>query len=123
MSARIAVGVSGTGSNLRALVAAAGRGVLGGEVGLVFADRPCTALDWATEQGIETVLVPGGDDALLADTLAAVEPDAVVLAGYLRLLGPAVLSRFDGRVLTAFERKGQRVGRDIRDLTYRRVGG
>ncbi|WP_221446836.1 tRNA (guanosine(46)-N7)-methyltransferase TrmB [Microbacterium thalassium] len=30
--------------------------------------------------------------------------------------------RFDGRVLTAFERKGQRVGRDIRDLTYRRVG-
>ncbi len=30
--------------------------------------------------------------------------------------------RFDGRVLTAFERTGQRVGRDIRDLTYRRVG-
>jgi tRNA (guanine-N7-)-methyltransferase len=28
--------------------------------------------------------------------------------------------RFDGRVLTAFERKGARVGRDIRDLTYRR---
>ncbi len=28
--------------------------------------------------------------------------------------------RFDGRVLTAFERKGQRAGRDIRDLTYRR---
>lgn len=29
--------------------------------------------------------------------------------------------RFDGRVLTAFERKGERVGREIRDLTYRRV--
>ena len=29
--------------------------------------------------------------------------------------------RFDGRVLTAFERKGLRVGRDIRDLTYTRV--
>ncbi|GAA3767615.1 tRNA (guanosine(46)-N7)-methyltransferase TrmB [Microbacterium kribbense] len=29
--------------------------------------------------------------------------------------------RFDGRVLTAFERKGARVGRDIRDLAYRRV--
>jgi tRNA (guanine-N7-)-methyltransferase len=29
-------------------------------------------------------------------------------------------SRFDGRVLTAFERKGARVGRDIRDLAYRR---
>ncbi len=31
--------------------------------------------------------------------------------------------RFDGRVLTAFERKGARVGRDIRDLAYRRVNG
>lgn len=31
--------------------------------------------------------------------------------------------RYDGRVLTAFERKGTRVGRDIRDLTYRRIGG
>jgi len=29
--------------------------------------------------------------------------------------------RFDGRVLTAFERKGARVGRDIRDLSYRRA--
>lgn len=29
--------------------------------------------------------------------------------------------RFDGRILTAFERKGARAGRDIRDLTYRRV--
>jgi tRNA (guanine-N7-)-methyltransferase len=29
--------------------------------------------------------------------------------------------RFEGRVLTAFERKGLRVGRDIRDLTYTRV--
>ena len=47
MSGRIAVGVSGTGSNLRALVAAAGRGTLGGEVVLVFADRPCPGLDWA----------------------------------------------------------------------------
>ena len=59
---RIAVGVSGSGSNLRALVAAAARGELGGTVTLVFADRACPALDWAVEQGIETILVPGGDD-------------------------------------------------------------
>ena len=99
MSGRVAVGVSGSGSNLRALVAAAGRGSLGGEVVLVFADRACAALDWAAEQGIDTILVPGGDDATLADTLAAVEADVVVLAGYLRLLGPAVLDRFAGRIL------------------------
>ena len=65
---RIAVGVSGSGSNLRALVAAAGRGSLGGDVVLVFADRPCAGLDWAAEQGIETILVPRGEDAVLAET-------------------------------------------------------
>ena len=74
---RIAVGVSGTGSNLRALHAAATRGELGGDVVLVFADRRCAALDWAAEQGIDTILVPGGEDGTLAETLAAVAPDAV----------------------------------------------
>ena len=99
MSGRIAVGVSGTGSNLRALAGAAGRGELGGEIVLVFADRACPALDWATEQGIDTALVPAGDDAALAETLAAVAPDAVVLAGYMRIVGPAVLLAFAGRIL------------------------
>jgi phosphoribosylaminoimidazolecarboxamide formyltransferase / IMP cyclohydrolase len=99
VSGRIAVGVSGTGSNLRALVAAAERGVLGGDVVLVFADRACPGLDWAAEQGIDTILVPGGEDAILAETLAAVEPDVIVLAGYLRLVGPAVLAAFGGRIL------------------------
>jgi phosphoribosylaminoimidazolecarboxamide formyltransferase/IMP cyclohydrolase len=95
----VAVGVSGSGSNLRALVAAANRGALGGDVALVFADRPCAALGWAAEQGIETALLPGGDDATLAETLAAIAPDAVVLAGYLRLVGPAVLGAFGERIL------------------------
>ncbi len=99
MSGRTAVGVSGSGSNLRALVAAAGRGVLGGEVVLVFADRACPGMDWAAEQGIDTVLVPGGDDAVLAETLVAEALDVVVLAGYLRLVGPAVLASFAGRIL------------------------
>ncbi len=99
VSGRIAIGVSGTGSNLRALAAAAQRGVLGGDVVLVFADRACPGLDWAAEQGLDTVLVPGGDDTVLAETLAAVEPDVVVLAGYLRLVGPAVLGAFGGRIL------------------------
>jgi phosphoribosylaminoimidazolecarboxamide formyltransferase/IMP cyclohydrolase len=96
---RIAVGVSGAGSNLRALVAAARRGEVGGDVVLVFADRPCPALDWAAEEGIDTALVPGGDDAVLDDALQGAAPDAVVLAGYLRIVGPRVLRRFRGRIL------------------------
>ena len=96
---RVAVGVSGAGSNLRALHAAAARGELGGEIVLVFADRACAALDWAAEQGIDTALVPGGDDAALAETLAGARPDVIVLAGYLRLIGPAVLAAYPGRIL------------------------
>ncbi|MDO8484541.1 MAG: bifunctional phosphoribosylaminoimidazolecarboxamide formyltransferase/IMP cyclohydrolase, partial [Candidatus Limnocylindrales bacterium] len=99
MNGRIAVGVSGSGSNLRALAAVAGRGELGGEIVLVFGDRACPALDWAAEQGIDTALVPGGDDAALVATLEAVGPDAVVLAGYMRIVGPAVLAAFAGRIL------------------------
>ncbi|HWP63012.1 MAG TPA: bifunctional phosphoribosylaminoimidazolecarboxamide formyltransferase/IMP cyclohydrolase [Candidatus Binatia bacterium] len=99
MSGRIAVGVSGAGSNLRALVAAARRGELGGEVVLVFADRPCPALDWAAGEGIATALVPGGEDARLATVLAAARPDVVVLAGYMRIVGPAVLAAYRNRIL------------------------
>jgi phosphoribosylaminoimidazolecarboxamide formyltransferase/IMP cyclohydrolase len=98
-SRRIAVGVSGAGSNLRALAAAVGRRELGGGIALVFADRQCAALDWAAGQGIDTALVPGGDDTTLAGTLRAVEPDVVVLAGYMRIVGPEVLAAFPGRIL------------------------
>jgi phosphoribosylaminoimidazolecarboxamide formyltransferase/IMP cyclohydrolase len=96
---RIAVGVSGSGSNLRALVAAARRGELGGDIVLVFADRECPALDWAMEQGIDVALIPGGSDDAVADALASAAVDALVLAGYLRLVGPRVLAAYDGRIL------------------------
>ncbi|HYK96636.1 MAG TPA: bifunctional phosphoribosylaminoimidazolecarboxamide formyltransferase/IMP cyclohydrolase [Candidatus Dormibacteraeota bacterium] len=109
MSGRIAVGVSGAGSNLRAIAAAAGRGELGGDIALVFADRGCPALAWAAEQGIETALLPGlasGDaaeraeaDAALAAALVAADIDVVALAGYMRIVGPRVLGAFPGRIL------------------------
>ncbi len=96
---RIAVGVSGAGSNLRALVAAADRGELGGDVVLVFADRECPALTWAAEHGIDTALVPDGDDGTLAEALRGAHADVVVLAGYMRIVGPAILASHDGRIL------------------------
>ena len=109
MAHRIAVGVSGTGSNLRALHAAAQRGALDAEIALVFADRDCDAIAWAVEQGIGTVVVPAaprGDDAaraeedrLVAESVAAVSPELVVLAGYMRITGPAMLAAFDGRMI------------------------
>ncbi len=106
---RIAVGVSGAGSNLRALAAAADRGELGGSIALVFADRSCPALDWAAERGLGTALLPGladpdpsmraETDHTLAETLAAAEVDVVVLAGYMRIVGPAVLAAFAGPIV------------------------
>ena len=106
---RVAIGVSGAGSNLRALVAAAARGTLGGVIVLVFADRPCPALDWAGEQGIETALLPGladqdpaeraDADAALAATLRGADVGLVVLAGYMRIVGPATLTAFSGRIV------------------------
>ena len=99
MSGRIAVGVSGAGSNLRAVAAAAVRGELGGEIVLVFADRPCPAIDWAAEQGLPTTVAESGTDDALAEVLTAARPDAVVLAGYMRIVGPRVLDAFGGRIL------------------------
>ena len=101
MAHRIAVGVSGTGSNLRALHAAAQRGALDARIVLVFADRACAAIDWAVEQGIETLVVPmpkmsaaqerAAANEVLAESLAAVGPELIVLAGYMRVLGPKAI--------------------------------
>jgi phosphoribosylaminoimidazolecarboxamide formyltransferase/IMP cyclohydrolase len=99
MTGRIVVAVSGTGSNLRALHAAAERADLGGRIVLVVADRPCLALEWAMEQGIDTALVPGGADDALAAALEGARPDVIVLAGYMRIVGPGVLAAYAGRIL------------------------
>ena len=109
MTGRIAVGVSGAGTSLQALVAASQRGALGAEVALVFADRDCPGA---------RVGGGGGDrDRARAGprrgrprpprrptrrspmTLVAVAPDLVVLAGYMRVLGPRVLDAFRGRIV------------------------
>jgi phosphoribosylaminoimidazolecarboxamide formyltransferase/IMP cyclohydrolase len=96
---RIAVAVSGSGSNLRALAAAASRGELGAIITLVLADRDCPGLAWAAEQGIETALIPGGEDEVVAETLGTADIDVVVLAGYMRIVGPATLGAFAGRIV------------------------
>ena len=103
MAHRIAVGVSGFGSNLRVLQAAAQRGALDAEIALVFADRDCAAIEWAVEQGIDALVVPvpklseaearASADDVLAESLAAVGPELIVLAGYMRVFGTQALAR------------------------------
>jgi phosphoribosylaminoimidazolecarboxamide formyltransferase / IMP cyclohydrolase len=106
VSGRIAVCVSGAGSNLRALRAYEKRGLLGGEIGLVIADRPCDALGFAAEERLATALVdPAAHsdkqrwDQALADALSAAGVDWVVLAGFMRVVGGVTLERFRDRIL------------------------
>ena len=109
LPAMIAVGVSGAGSNLRALAAAIDRGVVPARIVLVFADRDCAALAWAQEEGLDTALVPAArrgdpkgrarEDTILSEVLAGSGAAIVVLAGYMRILGPKVLGGFAGRIL------------------------
>ena len=106
MSGRVAVAVSGEGTNLRALRRHEKRGLLGGSIVLVVADRPCAALAYAVDEGIPTALVAtdaqpdrAAWDAALARALHVARPDWVVLAGFMRLLGPQTLAAFEGRIL------------------------
>ncbi|MCW2615549.1 MAG: phosphoribosylglycinamide formyltransferase [Frankiales bacterium] len=98
---------SGAGSTLQALLEAASETGYGAQVVAVGSDRPAaTALDRARAAGVETFVVAPADhpdraawDTALADAVVAHEPDLVVCAGFMRLLGPGFLSRFPQRVV------------------------
>jgi len=102
---RIAVLVSGRGSNLQALLDAIAAGTLDGEVVGVFSDRPdaiaLQRVDQARRWSRDARLHASREafDAELADAVAACAPDWIVCAGYLRILGLAFVERFRGRLL------------------------
>ena len=104
--ARIGVAVSGAGSNLRALRRAEEQGALGGRIVLVIADRQCPAVAWASERGIHTAVVAAEDvadradwDVALSRVLREANLDLLVLAGFMRVVGPRVLDTLRGRIL------------------------
>ena len=106
MSGRLAVCVSGVGTNLRALRAFEKRGLLGGDICLVLADRPCEALGFAADEGLRTALIDpsihgDGDawDAAVADALVGAGADWVALAGFMRVVGPRTLAAYGTRML------------------------
>ena len=94
--------VSGSGTLLQALLEACESESYGVEVVAVGADRDGIAgLERARRRGIETFVVPLRDhpdraawDRALADAIAAHDPALVVSAGFMKILGPAVLDRF-----------------------------
>jgi phosphoribosylglycinamide formyltransferase-1 len=103
----IVVLVSGRGSNLKAICSAIDAGTCDANlVGVVSDRKKAAALDFAGERAIQTRVVPlsKGDDRTLwneslAETVASLAPDLVVLAGFMRVLGAPLLERFPGRII------------------------
>lgn len=104
---KIGVLASGRGSNFRALCEAGKRGELGGWLSVLVSDKPgAGALDVAREFGVEALAIKPGDfpsreahEEAVAKALEERGTGLVCLAGYMRIIGPALVSRFRGRML------------------------
>ncbi len=104
---RIAVLASGAGTTLQAVIDACETGQLRGRVVAVIGNNSGTG----TERRAETHSIPfvhlsghthpepGALDKAIRDTLQQHEPDLILLAGYMKKLGPATLGTFAGRVI------------------------
>lgn len=105
--ARLVVLVSGSGTNLQALLDACADPAYGAQVVAVGADRDgIEGLARAERAGVPTFVLRVRDhdsreawDAALADAVATYDPDLVVLAGFMKLVGDAFLARHGGRVV------------------------
>jgi phosphoribosylglycinamide formyltransferase-1 len=104
---RIAVLISGEGSNLQALIDATRARRIAGEIVVVVSNRGAArGLERARDAGIAAVHLPaqrGAEravyDRVLAAELARHAPDLVVLAGFMRIFTPELVAQFAGRML------------------------
>lgn len=107
MTARLVVLVSGSGTNLQALLDAAVEPAYGARVVAVGADREgIVGLDRAAKHDVPAFVHKVSDypsraewDLALTDSVARYRPDLVVSAGFLKLVGPAFLAAFGDRYI------------------------
>jgi phosphoribosylglycinamide formyltransferase-1 len=107
MAKRITVLLSGRGTNLGALLAAMREGTLGGTITRVITNRPeAPGIALARAAGVATTVIDHREfaardafDAALGEAIAAEQPDLVVLAGFMRVLGEAFVRRHAGRLI------------------------
>lgn len=104
---QLAALASGSGTNLQAIIDACKSGELNAEVSVVISNNSGSrALQRARDEGIpayhlSTVTHPNFLDDEICRTLQDHEVDLVLLAGYMRLLGPITLARYHSRVLNS----------------------
>ena len=103
----IVVLASGNGSNLQAIIDAIDSGEINARISALITNNPdAYALKRARKQGVPSVLIkPMGfgsrkeyNDALL-EVLTRMDPDLIVLAGYMLLLGERIVRKFKGRII------------------------
>lgn len=104
---KIAVFVSGGGTNLQALIDAQGRVIKSGEIALVLSDKKdAYALQRALKSGIKTVVIDRkecGSQEGFEDAIASVLEEngikMIVLAGFMRILGEKFVKRYPDRII------------------------
>lgn len=100
----IVVLISGSGSNLQAIIDACARKQIGGTLRAVFSNKAdAFGLERAREAGIPTHALTASQfanreafDRELMHEIDAYAPDLVVLAGYMRILSPAFVAHYQG---------------------------
>ncbi|NLQ13842.1 phosphoribosylglycinamide formyltransferase [Olsenella sp. KGMB02461] len=107
MTIKLGALISGSGTNLQAIIDAIAEGSLDATIEVVISSRPSAkGLKRAAEAGIPTMALskevyasPETADEVIASTLRQHEVDYVVMAGYMRKVGPAILLTFPNAVL------------------------
>ncbi|MEP5764981.1 MAG: phosphoribosylglycinamide formyltransferase [Halieaceae bacterium] len=104
---KLAVLISGSGSNLQAFIDASNTGLLQADIALVLSNKPdALGLQRASQAGIATAVVDHRNypqredfDQAMLDAMAPHQVDLVILAGFMRILTPLFLAAFRGRLL------------------------
>ena len=104
---KLVVLISGSGSNLQAFIDSAADGSLQGRVAAVISNRPgVKGLQRASDAGIATDVVDHkafdsreSFDEALAGRIDHYQPDIIILAGFMRILTPGFIRRYQGRML------------------------
>ena len=102
MAQTLAVLASGGGTNFQAILDAIAGGRLDSEVVLVSSNKEnAGALERGRKKGIRAEWVPPGDDYndRIHSLLEEVDPDLLVLAGYLKLIAARTVQKWEGRIL------------------------
>jgi len=103
----LAILISGSGSNLQAIIDAIENGQLNAEIKTVVCNNPqAYGLQRAAKHDLSTHVIDHHDypdrqqyDAALRQYLQSLAPDYIVLAGYMRILSPAFIEAFEHRIL------------------------